>query len=45
LIEGLENEAICNDVSIKKYLPFEPMSYKEAVLMTIAPEKQGNVSS
>jgi uncharacterized protein YbjT (DUF2867 family) len=37
LIEGLENEAICNDESIKKYFPFEPMSYKEAVLRTISP--------
>ena len=27
LVEGLENEAICNDESIKKCLPFEPMSY------------------
>jgi uncharacterized protein YbjT (DUF2867 family) len=45
LIEGLENEAICNDESIKKYFPFEPMSYKEAVLRTISPEKQYNVPS
>jgi len=45
LIEGLENEAICNDESIKKYFQFEPMSYKEAVLRTIAPEKQDNVPS
>ncbi len=45
LIEGLENEAICNDESIKKYFSFEPMSYKEAVLRTIAPEKQDNVPS
>jgi len=44
LIEGLENEAICNDESIKKYFPFEPMSYKEAVLRTIPQEKQVNVS-
>ena len=43
LVEGLENEAICNDESIKKYLPFEPMSYKEAVLRTIPPERQDNV--
>ena len=43
LVEGLENEAICNDESIKKYLPFELMSYKEAVLRTIPPERQDNV--
>ncbi len=43
LVEGLENEAICNTESIKKYLPFEPMSYKEAVLRTIPPERQDNV--
>ena len=43
LVEGLENEAICHDESIKEYLPFEPISYKEAVLRTIPPEKQDNV--
>ena len=42
LVEGLKNEAICHDESIKKYFPFEPMSYKEAVLRTIPPEKQDN---
>lgn len=42
LVEGLKNEAICHDESIKKYFPFEPMSYKEAVLRTISPEKQDN---
>ncbi len=44
LIEGLKNESICHDESIKKYFPFEPMSYKEAVLRTIPPEKKYNVS-
>jgi uncharacterized protein YbjT (DUF2867 family) len=43
LVEGLKNEAICHDESIKKYFPFEPMSYKEAVLRTIPSEKQDNV--
>jgi len=43
LVEGLENEAICHDESIKKYFPFEPMSYKEAVLRTVPPGKQDNV--
>jgi uncharacterized protein YbjT (DUF2867 family) len=43
LVEGLKNEAICHDESIKKYFPFEPMSYKEAVLRTILHEKQDNV--
>ncbi len=44
LVEGLKNEAICHDESIKKYFPFEPISYKEAVLRTIPPEKKYNVS-
>ncbi len=44
LVEGLENEAICHDESIKKYFPFEPISYKEAVLRTMPPEKKYNVS-
>ena len=44
LVEGLKNEAICHDESINKYFPFEPISYKEAVLRTISPEKQYDVS-
>lgn len=43
LVEGLKNEAICHDESIKKYFPFEPISYKEAVLRTIPHEKMYNV--
>jgi len=44
LVEGLKNESICYDESIKKYFPFEPISYKEAILRTIPPEKQDNAS-
>ena len=28
-MEGLKNEVICYDLSIKDYLPFEPLSYQE----------------
>ena len=44
LVEGLKNEAICYDEAIKEYFPFEPISYKEAILRTIPPEKQDNAS-
>jgi uncharacterized protein YbjT (DUF2867 family) len=44
LVEGLKNEATCHDESIKKYFPFEPMSYKEAVLRAMPPEKKYNTS-
>ena len=44
LVKGLKNETICYDESIRKYFPFEPISYKEAVLRTIPPEKQDSVS-
>ncbi len=40
LVEGLKSEAICHDESIKEYFPFETMSFKEAVLRTMPPEKK-----
>lgn len=44
LVEGLKNESICHDESVKKYFPFEPISYKEAILRTMPPEKKYNAS-
>ncbi len=32
LLKGLKNEVVCQDDSIRSFLPFEPLSYKEAIL-------------
>ncbi len=43
LMEGLKNEVICQDDSIKKFLPFEPISYKEAIIRAMSREEQDRV--
>jgi len=43
LMEGLKNDVICLDHSIKGYLPFRPLSYKEAILKAMTREEQDNV--
>ncbi len=43
LMEGLKNEVICLDENIKKYLPFKPMSYKEAIVRALTREEQDRV--
>jgi len=45
LMEGLKNEVICQNNEIKKYLPFEPISYKEAVVRAMTREEQDRVST
>ena len=43
LMEGLKNEVICQDDSIRKYLPFEPLKYREAIIGAMTREEQDNV--
>ncbi|MDP1854331.1 MAG: SDR family oxidoreductase [Candidatus Omnitrophota bacterium] len=43
LMEGLKNEVVCQDDSIKKLIPFEPISYKEAIVRAMSREEQDRV--
>ncbi|HLD41053.1 MAG TPA: SDR family oxidoreductase [Candidatus Omnitrophota bacterium] len=45
LMEGLKNEVICYDNSIKGCLPFEPLSYREQVVRALSREEQDRVST
>jgi hypothetical protein len=38
-MEGLKNDVICLDESIKSFLPFEPISYRDALLKAISSGK------
>jgi uncharacterized protein YbjT (DUF2867 family) len=40
LMEGLKNDVICLDESIKSFLPFEPVSYRDALVKAISSGKQ-----
>ena len=43
LMEGLKNEVICQDASIRSLIPFEPLSYKEAMIRAMSREEQDKV--
>jgi len=43
LMEGLKNEVVCQDDLIKQYIPFEPLSYREAIIGAMTREEQDNV--
>ncbi len=43
LIQGLKNEVVCQDDSIKKYVPFETISFKESTLRAMTREEQDKV--
>ena len=45
LMEGLKNEVICYDNSIKDYLRFEPLSYQEQIVRALSREEQDRVST
>ena len=45
LMEGLKNEVICYDNSIKDYLSFEPLSYQEQIVRALSREEQDRVST
>ncbi len=43
LMEGLQDDAVCKTDNIRKYIPFEPLSYREAVVRAFTREEQDNV--
>lgn len=43
LMEGLKNEVICQDETIKVLIPFKPLSYKEAIIRAMSREEQDKV--
>jgi uncharacterized protein YbjT (DUF2867 family) len=43
LIEGIKNNVVCQDASIKEYLGFKTLSYKEALLRAMSREEQDNI--
>ena len=43
LMEGLKNEVICQNDTIRQYLPFEPLSYKEAIIRAMNREEQDRI--
>jgi hypothetical protein len=45
LVEGLQNEVICQDHSIREYLPFEPITFRQAVIRAMTREDQDRVST
>lgn len=45
LMEGLKNKVICQENSIRDLLPFEPISYRAAVVRAMSREEQDRVST
>lgn len=43
LVVGLKDEVICLDNRIREYLPFKPLTYREAVLRAMTREEQDNI--
>jgi uncharacterized protein YbjT (DUF2867 family) len=43
LMEGLKNEVICQNNTIRQYLPFEPLSYREAIIRAMNREEQDRI--
>ncbi len=45
LMEGLKDEVICRDDDIQKYIPIEPLTYKEAIVLAMNREEQDRVAT
>ena len=43
LMEGVKNQVICQNDKIKTVLPFQPITYKEALLRAMSREERDNV--
>ena len=43
LLEGLKNNVVCQHEEIKRYVPFETLSYKEAIVRAMSREEQDKV--
>ncbi len=45
LMKGLKNEVICQHKDIRRYLPFKPLTYKEAIVRAMNREEQDQIYS
>ncbi len=45
LMEGLKNEVICQDEKIKGLIPFEPLSFKRAIIRAASREEQDKIDT
>ena len=45
LMKGLKNEVICQNNDIRRYLPFKPLTYKEAIIRAMNREEQDQIYS
>ena len=43
LLEGIKNRVVCQNNDITRFLPFQPISFKEAVLRAMTRDEQDNV--
>jgi uncharacterized protein YbjT (DUF2867 family) len=43
LMEGLRNDVICQDREIERYLPFEPVGFRESIVRALTREEQDNI--
>lgn len=43
LLKGLKNDMVCQTDAIRSYLPFEPLSYREAIVRAMSREEQDRV--
>lgn len=43
LLEGIKNRVVCHDHDIKRFLPFQTLTYKEAIVRAMTREEQDNV--
>lgn len=43
LMEGLKNEVVCQNSTIQRYLPFKPLSYREAIIRAMNREEQDQI--
>jgi len=43
LLEGTKNRVVCQNDDITRFLPFEPLTYKEAIVKAMTREEQDNV--
>ncbi|MHC4984916.1 MAG: SDR family oxidoreductase [Planctomycetota bacterium] len=43
LMEGLANEVICRDQAIKQHLPFQPLTYRQAIVKAMSRQEQDRV--
>ncbi len=43
LMEGLRNDVVCLERSIERFLPFRPLTYRQAIVKAMTREEQDNI--